>query len=375
VASRKIIEAATRAGINSQVLTIESDAGAIKNHKNWIAVSSKIKSQFLPSAFLTADDWLASVNILSRLNFSNNNLIHILNVTKEAYVIAHSLLRVKKPLLVHFFHSQHVLADDVFLMRNIALRAGLFGRVLDNHILTTTLSMSRFLVNTLGIDQGRVHYAPYPIDTDKFKPLRDIHGLREKHRLPSDHPIVAYVGSLQPARGLSVLVKAFQHVINRLPRALLLVSHPQRCEEVIYEKSLGELVRNLKIGNNVIIRGASSNIEEIYNLSDVLVLPLVRPYWVDPPLVLLEAMSSGSAVIATPVGAIGDVLSDQKNALLARFGDPLDLAEAIIQLLQNPRKSRKLGENARETVVQNYSYEVVGKNLSKIYQLVLDCQN
>jgi glycosyltransferase involved in cell wall biosynthesis len=375
VASSRIIEAAARAGMNTQVITIEKNAKKIKHTKNWTVINSTINSRFLPSILLAIDDLLTSVSMASHVGFSDCNLVHVLNLTKETYVIIHSLLRIKKPLLVHFYHSPYVLADDVFFIRNLALRSGLYGRVLDNHVLTVNYSMYKFFIEKLHVDPERVHYAPYPVDTKVFKPLNDKEELRKKHHLPLDRFIVAYVGSLQPARGISNLVNSFRFVSDRFSEALLFISHPQRTEEKIYKKYLYEQIQNLRLGKNVIIRGPIPRIEEIYNLADVVVLPLIRPYWVDPPLVLLEAMSSDCAVITTPVGAINEVIQNYKNAILTKPRDPLILAEAITDLLENPRKLRKIAHEARNTIVQKYSYEVVGRILSKIYKFVLDHSN
>jgi glycosyltransferase involved in cell wall biosynthesis len=186
---------------------------------------------------------------------------------------------------------------------------------------------------------------------------------------------VAYVGSLQPARGVPDLVRAFRLVSDNFPVALLLICHPQRDEERSFEYLIREQIQTLKLSEKVIIRGLTSEIAEIYNAVDVITLPLTRPYWVDPPLVLLEAISCGSAVITTPVGAISEVAHDHKNALLAEPGNPQILAQAIVELIQNSSESRRIARKARETIIQKYAYEAVAKNLLKIYNFVLDHQN
>ena len=376
VASKRIMEAAVLAGIEIRVITVEPDANTLETFRNWTIVNSKTSPTgnigFLSSVFEAINDLIASINVASHVKFSDCDLTHILNITKEAYIIAHKLMRVKKPLLLHFYHSPYVLTDDVFLIRNIALRTGLYGRALDNHALTTNLSCSKFLIKKLGADPERVHYVPYPVNTNTFKPLNDKESLREKHGLPSDHPIVVYVGSLDPARGISTLIRSFHNVLSRFPKALLYISHPHHKTEETYESRLHGLIQNLKLQKNVLIVGPSPHVEEIYNLADVVVLPFRRPYWVDPPLVLLEAMSTGAAVITTSIGSIGDIIRDHENAVLTKPENPLILASDITELLENPRKSCKIGERARKTIIQNYSYEIVGERLSKIYDLILD---
>jgi len=387
VASTRIIEASLRAGINAKVVTVEPNTRNLETSWNAVVINSKTRLQenvsFSPSlssylrglAHTSINDLLTSVSIASHIKSFKYDLIHVLNINKEIYLFAHSFLRVKKPLLLHFYHSPLVLTDDVFLIRNIAMRIGLYGRIFSNHALTVNLSLARFLVKKLGVDQEHVHYAPYPIDTETFKPFKDKAGTREKCGLPYDRPILAYVGSLHPARGIFNLMKSFRHVLTRFPKTLLLISQPQREGEDVYLRTLQLLIQNFKIGKNVVIRGPSSQVEEIFNLADIVVLPFVRPYWVDPPLVLLEAMSTGASVITTSVGSIGEITKNYENVVLTKPDNPVDLANKIIELLEDTQESRKIGESARKTIVQNYSYEKVGERLSKIYDFVFNQLN
>jgi len=375
VASKRIIEAAASAGIDTNVVTIESGTRCAGAPKNYIIVNSKINPRvdiwFFQSLFSAMDDLLMSANSASWVKSSDCNLIHVLNVNKEAYLIAHNLLRVKKPLLFHFYHSSKVLSDDIFLIRNFALRIGLYGRILNNHVLTINLSLYKFLIKKLGVNHERVHYAPYPVDINKFKPLEDKEALREKYALSQDRPIVVYVGSLDPVRGIFDLIKALKYASIQFPNLMLYISHPNREGEGPYKKYLKEIIRNLKLQSNVLLIGPSAHVEEIFNLADAVVLPFIRPYWMDPPLVLLEAMSCGAAVVATTVGALSEVIRKHENGILTKPNDPMILAKAIIELINNPEEAYKIGRRARETIVEKYSFKNVVNRILKIYKFVL----
>ena len=65
---------------------------------------------------------------------------------------------------------------------------------------------------------------------------------------------------------------------------------------------------------------------------------------------VLEAMAFGLAVIATPVGGIGDVMRDGVNGLLVSTGDEGALAAALLKLLGDDDLCRRLGEQARQDV-------------------------
>lgn len=374
IASRRFIEAAEGAGIETRILTVEQDKKQ-NIPPNWNVVNTVLKPSandaFLPRVTLAVNDMLTAVRLSSLVKSSDCPLVHVLNVSKEAYLLAHSLLRNKKLLLMHFFHSAHTLNDDIFAIRNLAFRAGLYGRIMDNHVLTINLSLAKFLVEKTGVRPENVHYVPYPINTSTFRPRNNKEKTREKYNLPSDCPIVAYVGSLSPARGLSYLIKSFKQVLSSHPRTLLYISYPRREGERIYEQQLRELVCSLEYRDNIVIDAPSPTVQDLYNLADIVALPFTRPYWVDPPLVLLEAMSSGAVVVSTHVGALDEVLRDHENALVVNPENTSSLANAIIEILDNPNLALKLARKARETIIRNYSYQVVGKNLLKVYASIL----
>jgi len=374
VASRRIIAAAEEAGIKSYVLTVETEKG-LRAPRNWEVVNSRTapSSDLLgPRTLLALDDLLTSISLSVKAKSSDCQLIHVLNISKEAYVTAHNLMHVNKPLLVHFFHSQYTLNDDVFMIRNLAMRAGLYGRSKKNYILTTNRSLQRFLINELGAHPENVHFAPYPINTDLFKPLESREDLREKYGLPEDKLIIAYVGSLSPARGLTDLIKAFPKILSHIPEALLYVSYPRREGEKEHERRVHSLSGDLSRRGKIVLDGPSGNVQEIYSFADIVALPFVRPYWVDPPLILLEAMSSGAVLVSTPIGAMAEVLRDHENAYVAKAGDPSALADKIIEALDNPGESEKIAQRARETIVHTYSYGVVGERLLRIYDSILN---
>jgi glycosyltransferase involved in cell wall biosynthesis len=375
VASKRIVKAAILAGIKANVATVEKDGDTTKAPENWVIIKSESKPQrqipFAQPVLSVADEFLSCLSIAGHAKSSNSDLIHVLNVNKEAYLAAHVLTRCRKPLLLHFYHSPYVLTDDVFLLRNLAFRLGLYGRMLDNYALTVNTSLMKFLVEKVGADPERVKWVPCPIDTNWFKPMNAKEELRSKHCLLSERPIVAYVGSLHPARGLSVLISSLTKVLAQFPETLLLASHPRHQSEKINEQYLRAQIQSLGLKENVMMVGPSENIEEIYNLADVVVLPFQRPYWVDPPLVLLEAMSSGAVVVTTSVGAISDVVRNRENAVVVKTGSREDLADAIDGILESPNESMKMARKARETILRDYSYEAVGKKLLDLYELSL----
>lgn len=371
-ASNNVIEAAQKSGVAPYVIDVEKETPPKQYPSNYFILNSvvneRVYSSFFSSIFFAASDLFLAPKIVAHLKLSDCNLIHVLNVNKEAYSLAHSLLRVNKPVCLHLFHSPFVLNDDIFRVRKFMFKSGLYSRIISNHTITSNRSLHDFLVETFGLGENRVHYVPTPINTNKFRPMNKA-DLRAKYGLPIAAPIVAYAGSLDPCRGLFDLLESFENVLTNVPDALLFVSYLRRNGEEAYEAKLHKLAKSPNLKNRVILTGPSPNVEEIYNLADVVAFPFARPYWFDPPLVLLEAMSSGAAVVSTSVGATSEVIQDHYNGILVPPKDPL-LGTVISELFSARNELQKLGRNARKTIVERYSHEEVGNKLLNVYREV-----
>lgn len=86
------------------------------------------------------------------------------------------------------------------------------------------------------------------------------------------------------------------------------------------------------------------------------------------PMAMLEAMAAGRPVVVTPVGGILDAVGDHVNGLLVPPGDPAALARALAMLLDDAALRLRLGRNARLTVQQRFSTEVVAGKLAALYR-------
>ena len=85
---------------------------------------------------------------------------------------------------------------------------------------------------------------------------------------------------------------------------------------------------------------------------------------------LLEAMSCGCAVVGSDTAPVQEVIEHQKNGLLVDFFDSSQLAVAVERLLQNSDFAKKLGENARATILERFELQhCVQRQLDLIHQV------
>jgi glycosyltransferase involved in cell wall biosynthesis len=178
---------------------------------------------------------------------------------------------------------------------------------------------------------------------------------------------VLYVGRLSTKKGVYDLLKA----------ATLLKSEPDICfrlaglEETAADRSriLSEL-RNNNIQDRVHLFGHVQGQEKarLFACSDIFVLASYTEIF---PIVILEAMAAAMPIIATPVGAVSDLVVDGVNGFIVPQGDCEMLTERILYLSHHPRMREEMGQNNLRRFNQEYGLEVNINRIGEIYRSLL----
>ena len=82
---------------------------------------------------------------------------------------------------------------------------------------------------------------------------------------------------------------------------------------------------------------------------------------------LIEPMCAGLAVITTPTGVAPDIIRNRENALIVPFRDSDAMAKAVLELIDHPEMRIRLGDQARETIIEQFSLEAVLGLTEKAY--------
>ena len=172
------------------------------------------------------------------------------------------------------------------------------------------------------------------------------------------------VGRLVEKKGFDFLIAALVGV--KIPFTLTIVGDgPER-------ERLRQLIILNNLENRVVFFGSATHAElpRMYGEADVVVVPSVQDRSGDRdglPNVVLEAMASGRAVVASDVGGIASAIADSENGLLVPPGDPVALGDAIRRLSQSKTLREQLGRNARRRVERDYE---VGQCSERFHRLL-----
>jgi len=214
-----------------------------------------------------------------------------------------------------------------------------------------------------GTRSDRLVLIPNGVDTERFRP-REGSEIRRELGFGSEVLLVGAAGRLSPVKGLDFLLRALAqvHQAGVAVGAVIAGEGPEhgRLEALAAELGLSEHVRFL---------GFRRDLEAIYPALDVFVLSSIREA---SPMALLEAMACGTAVVASRVGGIPEILEDGRSGLLFERTSPAALAEVLERIAAEPELREELGRGARQHVEANFGLDAVVRRHEELYRSVLE---
>ncbi len=176
----------------------------------------------------------------------------------------------------------------------------------------------------------------------------------------AQQPVVLCVARLVPAKGHVFLLHAMAHVWQQFPAARLVLAGegPERA-------ALEQLAARLQATAQVDFLGNRDDVPQLLGAADVYVQPSIKEGF---GIALLEAMASALPCIATPTGAMGEMIETGHTGLLVAPGDADELAQAILKLLADAPLRQQLAAHASETVRSRYSQARQGDATLAVYR-------
>lgn len=207
---------------------------------------------------------------------------------------------------------------------------------------------------------GEFRIIPNGVDIYRFGPqVPPVGNLRAPHE-----KVILFVGRIEPRKGLSTLIKAFEIVLKKIPYAKLVIVGDTPLKR-IYQ------YRAKKLGDRVVFLGKvpTRMIPSVYRSADVFVAPASGKESFG--IVLIEAMASKIPVIASDIEGYREVVIDGHNGLLFSANDCQNLAETIGRVLRDRKLAQRLGENGHKYVEKNFSWDVISEQIEDFYLEVL----
>ena len=188
--------------------------------------------------------------------------------------------------------------------------------------------------------------------------------IRSESGLSGEDLLVLSVGRMDPIKDFGTLIRAFAHVAQQLPRAMLWIAGDG---DESYKQQMIQLVQELGVHERVKLLGARRDIDSLLSACDLYELSSITEA---TSMTILEAMVAGRAVLATRTGGNPELVVDQKTAILVPVGDVPALSEAMAMLLKDAPRREQMGVAGQARVKENFSKELSFARYRELYQSV-----
>ena len=220
-----------------------------------------------------------------------------------------------------------------------------------------------------GFPRRQLTWMPNPVDVSEFRPPQpgETAAWRTRHGIPLQACVTIYTGRLSPEKGLPGLLRGFAQTARSSPDAMLVLvgDGAQRAE-------LEALAGQLQLGPDRIRFVGLVKVTEVpfwLRSSDVFALTSPSEGF---SCALLEAMAVGLASVVSDIPANRQLIDPQIHGLTVPFGDESSIGEALLQLSGDPEVRKRMGQAARQRVVENYSTVRIVERYEALFSEVMN---
>jgi glycosyltransferase involved in cell wall biosynthesis len=204
----------------------------------------------------------------------------------------------------------------------------------------------------IGIRENRIFRVPNGIEIPQLP-----------HKPVNTKAKCLFTGNLhRHVKGVDILLRAWKNITSEVPGSKLYIAGGP------INRKLRDYISELGICDSVILTGSVENIPDYLLNSDVFILPSRREGMSNA---LIEAMAYALPCVATDISGNQDLIENNFNGILVPVDNAEDLARAVIYLLKNPEKARKMGIRARETIVRRCDINHIADQYIDLYRQIL----
>jgi glycosyltransferase involved in cell wall biosynthesis len=205
------------------------------------------------------------------------------------------------------------------------------------------------------------------IDVDKYTRPSQTGKLKSELRVGPQLRVVGFIGQIAEWKGVADFIEAANLISKTEDQVLFVVIGEAlfgKSRQITYKDQLRQRVKELGLEKVVLFLGGRIDIPDVLAGIDILVLPSRTP---DPcPLVLLEAMAAGKAIITAKHGGPAEIIKEDQTGRFFLPGNVFELSQSIQSLLNAPDQVIRLGKNAQIAAKEAYSLGEFQGNISKI---------
>ena len=238
------------------------------------------------------------------------------------------------------------------------------------HFMSRVIAVSNdtrsFHIKEGRLPKGKVITLYNGIDLAFYKDISQtqLEAVKASLGLPFDAAVLLTVAVLREQKGIQYMIKAMPTILETVPNLYYLVIGDGE-----YRQTLENLTRSLGLDEHVRFTGHRSDIPELLATSDFFVLPTLTEAL---PTVLMEAMASKKAIVASNVGGIPELVTDGVNGLLIPPANPSELSKTCLHLVQNEALRNKMASAGLSIVKKQFTIQLQVDKLSNLYMELIN---
>lgn len=242
--------------------------------------------------------------------------------------------------------------------RNILAK---FIYYIPDRIIVVSSSIRDLLVR-YGIKDEKISVINSSVDIDVFNP--DVEDIRKELKIPSDTIILGNTSTFTKTKGQEILLTAFNRISKRFPCVLLFAGKISEEAKIKYLSYVDKELRD-----KIIFLGYREDIPNVLKTIDIFIFPSIIE---GLGTALLEAMAMERPVVVSDIPTFKEFIVDGVNGIFFKAGSPEDIEKKVLSLIFNKNLCKILGKNARKTVLERFTLDVMVNQTEKLYKQILN---
>ena len=233
-------------------------------------------------------------------------------------------------------------------------------------LIACSKTIKNHLLNKFKIGDNRIVVIYNAVDSASIKPVTHNEQLKKEISIGLEDFIIGFVGRIDyKEKGVDILLDAFKALSKQhLKVHLLLIGEGSNFNEVESYCGLNK--------SKATLLSSKENIFDYYDLMDLIVLPSrVDPF----PLTMIETGLMNRPLIGSNVDGIAEFIEHGVNGLLFESGNPDELKQQIVKIIENRKFGAALAENLYNKVLESFTVQKIVPQYENLYKLILNDAN
>jgi glycosyltransferase involved in cell wall biosynthesis len=252
----------------------------------------------------------------------------------------------------HHVHFPHAVYYDKLVNR------------LSTHIIAISKNLMNVLIQKDKADPKKIHLIHHGFKLELFGAIEPerVELLKRKYNPLNKKIVLGVIGRYIDFKGIQFVVPAFKKILEKYPDSLLILANGVGKHEVIIKKLLEEIPKE--------------NYNEVPFEKDIFAFYKVFDIFIHTPIdidseafgqTFVEALASGIPAVFTLAGVADEFIKDKKNALVVPFKNSDRIAEAVMELIENPDLRKQISKQGKEDVHNLFTLDKMIHRLETIY--------